>query len=615
MPELIEDYALIGDCETAVLVSRSGSMDWLCWPRFDSDACFAALLGTREYGRWLIAPRDSSPRITRKYRGDTLILETTFETDEGAVKVIDFMPLRDGRSDIVRIVTGERGRVAMHTEVILRFGYGAIVPWVTRLKDGSIRAIAGPDMVLLCSSTELHGENLTTVGDFTVSAGESVSFVLTYAPSHLPTPKPVDPHYALKITEKFWIDWTGPCRGPTPYPAPVVRSLITLKALTYAPTGGIVASPTTSLPEHLGGQRNWDYRFCWLRDATLTLLALMNGNFYEEAHAWVAWLTRAVAGSPDQIQIMYGIAGERRLTEWEVPWLPGYENSRPVRIGNGAHRQLQLDVYGEVMDAFHQARLGGLAVLETSWDLQLALLQRLEIAWREPDESIWEVRGPRRHFTYSKVMAWVAFDRAIKGTEKFGLSGPVDRWRQLRAEIHDEVCRRGYSEEVGSFVQAYDGIELDASLLLLAEVGFLPPQDPRIRGTVEAIERCLMVDGFVLRYATETGDDGLPPGEGAFLACSFWLVDAYILLGRYDDARTLFDRLLGLCNDVGLLSEEYDPRSGRLVGNFPQAFSHVALVNSAFNLTHAAKPAEQRADQEAAPEDVTAPAVRQGAAR
>ena len=601
MAERIEDYALIGDCETAVLVSRRGSIDWLCWPRFDSDACFAALLGTREHGRWLISPRDPASRISRRYRGDTLILETTFETDDGVVKLTDFMPLRDGSSDIIRIVTGERGRVTMHTEIILRFGYGAIVPWVTRLPDGGIRAIAGPDMVLLCSSVELRGENLTTVGEFAVSAGETASFVLTYAPSHLPTPPPVDPERALAATEIFWRDWSERCRGKR-YPEPVVRSLITLKALTYAPTGGIVAAPTTSLPEHLGGIRNWDYRFCWLRDATLTLLALMNADYYQEAHDWRGWLARAVAGSPEQIQIMYGIAGERRLTEWEVPWLPGYENSRPVRIGNNAHSQLQLDVYGEVMDAFHQARLGGLAASDSGWDLQTAVLRRLESAWLEPDESIWEVRGPRRHFTYSKVMAWVAFDRAIKSAEKFALPGPVERWRHLRDRIHDEVCERGYNAELGSFVQAFDGKELDASLLLLAGVGFLSPQDPRFRGTVEAIERRLMVDGFVLRYATETSEDGLPPGEGAFLACSFWLVDAYILLGRQNDARQLFDRLVALCNDVGLLSEEYDTRGGRMVGNFPQAFSHVALVNSACNLMAGAKPAEQRAEQTRIPE-------------
>ena len=613
MSILIEDYALIGDCETAALVSRGGSIDWLCWPRFDSDACFAALLGTRDHGRWLVGPRDASAHTTRRYRKDTLILETRFETAEGAATLIDFMPLRDGSSDIVRMVVGERGRVAMHTELILRFGYGAIVPWVTRLEDGGIRAIVGPDMVLLYSPVSLRGENLTTVGEFTISAGQTVPFVLTYSPSHLPPPKPVEPSQALDATNKFWTDWAGKCQGEKSCPEAVVRSLITLKALTYAPTGGLVAAPTTSLPEHLGGQRNWDYRFCWLRDATLTLLALMNANYYQEAHDWRDWLYRAVAGSPDQLQIMYGIAGERRLTEWEVPWLPGYENSAPVRIGNGAHSQLQLDVYGEVMDAFHQARLGGLAATDAGWGLQRALLRRLESVWKDADEGIWEMRGPRRHFTYSKIMAWVAFDRAIKSAEKFGLKGPIERWRQLREQIHDEVCRNGFDQELGSFVQAYGGKELDASLLLLAEVGFLPPDDPRFRGTVEAIERHLMVDGFVLRYDTGATVDGLPPGEGAFLACSFWMVDAYILIGRQGDARKLFDRLVTLCNDVGLLAEEYDPRVGRLVGNFPQAFSHVALVNSAFNLNNVAKPVEQRADQSPAAPVAKESVVKEGA--
>ncbi len=597
MPSRIEDYALIGDCASAALVSHTGSIDWLCWPRFDSDACFAALLGSPEHGRWLIGPCDPSAQITRCYRKDTLILETRFETAEGAATLIDFMPLRGSNCNIVRIVVGERGQVAMHTEVVLRFGYGAIVPWVTRLEDGGIRAIAGPDMVMLHSPVKLRGENMTTVGEFTLDAGQKAHFVLTYGLSHLPPPTPLDPQSALEATEKFWTDWSGMCRTAKSCPDAVVRSLITLKALTYAPTGGIVASPTTSLPEQLGGPRNWDYRFCWLRDATLTLLALMNAGYYEEAHAWREWLLRAVAGSPDQIQIMYGIAGERRLTEWEVPWLPGYENSAPVRIGNKAHNQLQLDVYGEVMDALHQARLGGLAASESGWAIQLALLQHLESVWTEPDESIWEIRGERRHFTYSKVMAWVAFDRAIKSAEKFNLDGPIERWQQVRAQIHDEVCRRGFDSQLGSFVQAYDRKELDASLLLLPAVGFLPPDDPRVRGTVEAIERYLMVDGFVMRYDTGRAIDGLPPGEGAFLACSFWMVDAYILLGRHDDARQLFDRLVGLCNDVGLLSEEYDPRLGRLVGNFPQAFSHVALVNSASNLNNGPKPAEQRANQ------------------
>ena len=613
MPARIEDYALIGDCETAALVSRDGSIDWLCWPRFDSNACFAALLGTRDHGRWLIGPRDPSARITRRYRGDTLVLETRFETTEGVATLIDFMPLRGRNSNIVRIVVGERGEVAMHTELILRFGYGAIVPWVTKLEDGGLRAIAGPDMVLLHSQVNLHGENLTTVGDFTVGPGRKAHFVLTYGPSHLPAPTPVDPLTALEATEKFWVDWASKCQVANTCPEAVIRSLITLKALTYAPTGGIVAAPTTSLPEKLGGPRNWDYRFCWVRDATLTLLALMDAGYFEEAHAWRDWLQRAVAGSPEQIQIMYGIAGERQLTEWVVPWLPGYEASAPVRIGNNAHHQLQIDVYGEVMDAFHQARLGGLAPGESGWAVQLALLERLQSVWAEPDESIWEIRGPRRHFTYSKVMAWVAFDRAIKSAERFGLEGPVDRWRRMRSVIHEDVCRRGFDSELGSFVQAYDGRELDASLLLLPAVGFLPPDDPRVRGTVQAIERDLMVDGFVLRYDTRKTVDGLPPGEGAFLACSFWLVDAYILLHRHDDARKLFDRLVGLCNDLGLLSEEYDPGTRRFVGNFPQAFSHVALVNSALNLHNAAKPAEQRAGQlleetsaaRKAPEDIS----------
>jgi GH15 family glucan-1,4-alpha-glucosidase len=596
MPGRIEDYALIGDCETAALVSREGSIDWLCWPRFDSDACFAALLGSHDHGRWLVGPRDPSARVTRRYRGHSLILETHFETADGAVTLIDFMPLRVRNSHIVRMVVGERGQVAMHTELVLRFGYGSIVPWVTKLKNGGIRAVAGPDMVLLRSPVDLHGENMTTVGDFTVVAGETVHFVLTFGPSYLPPPIAVDPTRVLAATGSFWTEWAEKCQAAKTCPDAVMRSLITLKALTYAPTGGIVAAPTTSLPEHLGGVRNWDYRFCWLRDATLTLLALMDAGYFEEAHAWRDWLQRAVAGSPDQIQIMYGIAGERRLTEWEVPWLPGYEGSVPVRIGNRAHNQLQIDVYGEVMDAFHQARLCGLAVSQSGWDVQLALLEALETVWTEPDESIWEFRAERRHFTYSKVMAWVAFDRAIKSAENFNLPGPVEKWRMLRGIIHEEVCRRGFDKDIGSFVQAYGGKELDASLLLIPAVGFLPSEDPRVRGTIEAIERHLIVDGFVLRYDTGKTADGLPPGEGAFLACSFWLVDAYILLGRHADAQKLFDRLICLCNDVGLLSEEYDPRLARQVGNFPQAFSHVALVNSALNLYGAAKPAQQRAE-------------------
>jgi GH15 family glucan-1,4-alpha-glucosidase len=600
MPITIADYALIGDCETAALVSRDGSIDWLCWPRFDSDACFAALLGTPDNGRWRIAPTPGKFRASRRYRPDTLILETRYETDEGTATLIDFMPLRNGTSDIVRLVVGETGRVTMCMELILRFGYGCIVPWVSRLPGGTLRAIAGPDMVLLTTPIETHGENFKTVGEFTVSAGETVPFTLIYAPSHLPPPPPSDPPAALAATEEFWRDWTSRFNHDGPFEDVVTRSLITLKALTYAPTGGIVAAPTTSLPEWIGGVRNWDYRFCWLRDATLTLLAFMNAGYHEEAAAWREWLLRAVAGRPEQAQIMYGIGGERRLVEWDVPWLPGFRNSGPVRIGNSAHSQLQLDVFGEVMDALHQARRYGIDKADDGWPVQIAFLKHLETMWTEPDESIWEVRSGRRHFTYSKAMAWVAFDRAIKSAEEYRLDGPIERWRTLRTEIHADVCRKGFDPDQQSFVQSYGSKELDASLLLLPVVGFLPPEDPRIVGTVEAIERRLMVGGFVQRYDTERSDDGLPPGEGAFLACSFWLVDAYVMLGRIEDAQTLFKRLAALCNDVGLLSEEYDPQSKELLGNFPQAFSHVSLVNSAFNLTRATKPAEQRADHSAA---------------
>jgi GH15 family glucan-1,4-alpha-glucosidase len=595
MPSRIEDYALIGDCEAAALVARSGSIDWLCWPRFDSDACFAALLGSEENGRWLIAPRDQRARITRAYRSSTLILETRFECSEGAAKLIDFMPIFGQQSSVVRLIVGERGRVAMHTELILRFGYGAVVPWVTKLEDGTHRAIAGPDMVVLRTPVHLRGQNLRTVGEFSVGAGEVIPFVMTYSPSHLPPPKPLDSQGALAATEGFWQEWAKKCRPSGHCSDAVMRSLITLKACTYWPTGGIIAAPTTSLPEHLGGVRNWDYRFCWLRDATLILLALMNAGFSDEAQAWREWLLRAVAGSPDQVQIMYGIAGERRLPECEASWLPGYEGAQPVRIGNAAYGQRQLDVFGEVMDALHQARCHGLATSESGWALQQAVLSYLERIWTEPDEGIWEVRGARRHFTYSKVMAWVAFDRAIRSAEQFRLDGPLDRWREICKAIRADVCRRGFDRELGSFVQSYGSKQLDASLLLLPLVGFLPPDDPRVRGTVRAIEQRLLVDGFVLRYDSADTDDGLPPGEGVFLACSFWLVDTYIQQQRWQDARRLFDRLLELRNDVGLLSEEYDPRTGRLVGNFPQAFTHVALVNSAFNLTRYEKPAEQRA--------------------
>lgn len=595
MSTRLEDYALIGDCETAALVSRGGSIDWLCWPRFDSPACFAALLGTREHGRWLIEAVDPEARTERRYRGDTLILETRIETGEGAATVIDFMPPRGRNSDIVRLVLGERGRVRMRTELVFRFDYGRTVPWVNRLSDGTHRAIAGPDMVLVHTPVPLRGKDQTTVGEFEVAAGATVPFVLTHGSSHLDPPDPIDPIRSLDTTEAFWTEWTARSQSDGKWADAITRSLITLKALTYAPTGGLVAAPTTSLPECLGGSRNWDYRYCWVRDATLTLLALMNAGYYDEAKAWRDWLLRAAAGAPSQLQIMYGIAGERRLTEFEVPYLPGYEDSRPVRIGNAAHSQLQLDIFGEVMDALHQGRRGGLDGREAEWAFQVAVLEHLESIWNRPDEGIWEVRGEPRHFTYSKVMAWVALDRGIRAVEDFGLEGPLDRWKAVRSAIHEEVCTRGFNAEMGSFVQSYGSRELDASLLLLPTTGFLPSDDPRIRGTIEAVERHLLVDGFVLRYDTATADDGLPAGEGAFLACSFWLVDAYVLLGRLDDARRMFERLLSLRTDLGLLAEEYDTRARRLVGNFPQAFSHIALVNTAHNLTRATKPAHQRA--------------------
>jgi GH15 family glucan-1,4-alpha-glucosidase len=597
MTSRIEDYALIGDLSTAALVGRDGSIDWLCWPRFDSDACFSALLGTVEHGRWQLAPRDKSARITRRYRANTLILETRFETAEGTACVIDFMPPRHHSSHVVRIVVGERGSVEFRSELILRFGYGASVPWMTRMDECTMRAISGPDMVVVRSPMRMRGEDFKTVANFTVRAGERVPFTLTYKPSHEPLPEPLDAEERLESTEAYWTDWARKNRISCPWNEAVCRSLITLKALTYETTGGIVAAPTTSLPEQVGGPRNWDYRFCWLRDATLTLLALMNAGYYEEARNWRDWLLRAAAGSPRQVQIMYGIRGERRLTEWEVPWLPGYEESLPVRIGNAAHNQRQLDIFGEVMDALHQARQGGLGANEAGWDLEREFLAHLEKIWRQPDEGIWEVRSAREHFTYSKVMAWVAFDRAIKSAEAFGLHGEVERWRALREDIHADVCARGFDAGMGCFVRAYGSKELDASLLLLPAVGFLPPEDPRVRATVEAIEARLVVDGLVLRYDTATSDDGLPPGEGVFLACSFWLVDAYLMLGRHEDAVRLFERLLSLRNDVGLLSEQYEPRARRLVGNFPQAFSHLALVNSASNLAHFRKPAEQRSER------------------
>ncbi len=600
MPGRIEDYALIGDCASAALVGCNGSIDWLCWPRFDSEACFAALLGSREHGRWLIAPRLNA-RVTRNYRPNTLVLETHFETPDGAATLVDFMPQSSPHSTIVRFIIGTRGQLAMHTELILRFGYGAVVPWVSRVESGAFRAIAGPDMVVLYTPVHLRGRDMTTVGEFTVSRGETIPFVMSYAPSHQPPPRPIDAAGALADTESFWREWSAKCRPAGRWSDAVRRSVITLKALTYRPTGGIVAAPTTSLPERLGGERNWDYRFCWLRDATLTLLGAMHAGYLEEAQAWREWLLRAVAGSPDQLQIMYGIGGERRLTEWEVPWLPGYAQSKPVRIGNAAHTQLQLDVFGELADVHYQARRGGVAGDDSGWTLELAFLDHLKTIWKKPDHGIWEMRGPAQHFTYSKVMAWVAYDRAIKSAESFGLEGPLDEWRKLRDQIFQDVCERGFNKELGIFTQAYGSKLLDANLLLVPCVGFLPVTDPRIEQTVAAIERDLFRDGFVMRYNTHAGGDALPPGEGAFLACSFWLVDVYILQDRFDDAERLFRRLVGLCNDVGLLSEEYDMGSKRLVGNFPQAFSHLALVNSAYNLTRKRKPLHQRARDEHAP--------------
>jgi GH15 family glucan-1,4-alpha-glucosidase len=590
----IEDYALIGDCETAALVSRDGSIDWLCWPRFDSAACFAALLGTPENGRWQIAPAGPSARISRCYRDGTMVLETVFETAEGEAALIDFMPPHDGTSELVRLVLGRRGRLEFRTELVIRFDYGASVPWVTRLPDGGLSAVAGPEMLELHTPVELHGEDLHTVGTFSVAAGDIVPFVLTYGPSYLPRSTPAEAAAALTQTERFWRDWSDRCRPVGPWTEPVRRSLLTLKALSYAPTGGMVAAATTSLPEEIGGPRNWDYRFCWLRDATLTLLAFMHLGYHDEARAWRDWLLRAVAGTPAQMQIMYGIGGERRLPEWEISWLSGYERSRPVRVGNAAALQVQLDVFGELADALHQARRGGLQLSERHNAFRQAILEHLETAWREPDEGIWEVRGGRRHFTHSKVMAWVAFDRASAVVGELGDRDMAARWRRVADEIHAEICAKGFDPGIGSFVQSYGSRQLDASLLQIPLVGFLPVSDPRVRGTIAAIERRLLDGGFVMRYDTDTGVDGLPPGEGAFLACSFWLADNYVLQGRHAEARTLFERLLALCNDVGLLAEEYDPRTRRMLGNFPQAFSHVGLINTALNLGRAEGPARDR---------------------
>jgi GH15 family glucan-1,4-alpha-glucosidase len=582
----IEDYAIIGDTHTAALVSREGSIDWLCLPRFDSPACFAALLGNHEHGRWLIGPAGAVRSVQRRYRGDSLVLETEFRTSTGTVRLVDCMPPRQDDPDVSRVVEGVSGRVRMRMELVIRFDYGSIVPWV-RQRDGALQAVAGPDSVWLRTPVETTGHNLTTVAEFEVAKGEQVPFMLTWHLSHRPAPRVIDPVKAIKDTERWWQRWVGRLSYEGGWREAVTRSLVTLKALTYGPTGGIVAAPTTSLPEALGGVRNWDYRYCWLRDATFTLEVLMLAGMRAEAEAWREWLLRAVAGSPGQTQILYGVAGERRMDERVLEWLPGYEGSAPVRAGNAAVGQFQLDVYGEVMDALHLARQTGIPADEPSWDLQLALMDYLESNWREPDEGIWEVRGPRRHFTHSKVMAWAAVDRAVRAVEFYDQKGPLDRWRALRSEIHHEVLERGYDADAGAFVQFYGAKHTDASLLMIPLVGFLPASDRRMRGTVAAVERELSPDGLVLRYASDASEavDGLPAGEGTFLACSFWLADNYALMGRYEEARDLFERLLGLRNDVGLLAEEFDPKTGRLLGNFPQAFSHVALVNTARHLS------------------------------
>jgi GH15 family glucan-1,4-alpha-glucosidase len=597
MPLKIEDYALIGDCQTAALIGNDGSIDWLCLPRFDSPACFAALLGTPENGRWLISPSGTIKNVRRRYRDGTLVLETDFETEDGEVRLIDCMPPRTKALDLVRIVEGRRGRVPMRTELIIRFDYGSIIPWVRRV-PGGIRAIAGPDTLYCKSSVEMHGENMHTVSEFTVDTGQKESFVLTWSPTYSPEFEDRDAEQILGDTERWWREWSSHCTYDGEWNDAVLRSLITLKALTYAPTGGIVAAPTTSLPEMLGGIRNWDYRYCWLRDATFTLYALMIGGYTLEADAWREWLVNAVAGTPESLNIMYGLAGERRLTELTLGWLPGYESSSPIRIGNAACEQHQLDVYGEVMDALHVSRRCGLECDENAWRVQCGIMEFLETDWEKPDEGIWEVRGPRRQFTHSKVMAWVAADRAVKGVERFGLPGDVDRWRRLREDIHNEVCSEGFNSELNSFVQFYGSREADASLLMLPLVGFLPPTDPRMTGTVEFIEKTLMSDGFVRRYNSRPEIDGLPAGEGTFLLCTFWLADNLSLQGRHAEAREIFERLLDIRNDLGLLPEQWDPISRRFLGNFPQAFSHVGLINTARNLTRSGGPAHDRRTQE-----------------
>jgi len=599
MPLPIEEYAMIGDCHTAALVGSDGSIDWVCFPRFDSSACFAALLGGPEHGRWLLGTQAAPRTVRRQYHDGSLILVTEVETSEGCVRIIDFMPLSNERWDIARIVEGVSGRVGMHMELTVRFDYGSIVPWVRKVGE-RLLFTAGPDTLELTASVATGGERMSTVAEFVIWPGQRESFVLNYHPSHVDTLPAMDAAKAFTDTADLWQKWSGRCTYQGRWRSAVIRSLLTLKALTYKPTGGVIAAPTTSLPERLGGVRNWDYRYCWLRDATFTLNALLLAGYENEAAAWREWLLRAVAGSPEDLQILYGITGVRRLDEHDIPWLPGYQGSAPVRYGNAAAKQLQLDVYGEVMDTLHLARAAGLPPEPEAWNVQVALLKFLESHWQLPDEGLWEMRGPRRHFTHSKVMSWVAFDRAIKDAEQDGLDGPVDRWRELRDTIHAEVCHRGFDAQMNSFVQSYGSKLLDASLLLIPQVGFLPAEDPRVVGTIAAIERHLMVGGLVMRYSTDAEVDALPAGEGAFLPCSFWLADDYVLSGRRAEGEALFERLLALGNDVGLYAEEYSASDARMLGNFPQALTHMALVNTARLLSmpsHEARSAVARGER------------------
>ncbi len=607
MSKPIEDYGFIGNMLSCALVAKDGSIDWLCLPRFDSDACFAALLGTEDNGYWRIAPAADDYKVTRRYRDGTTILETTFETEDGAVTLIDFMPLASDEEhvDVFRILRGDRGRVAMRMELALRFGYSETIPWVRRT-DFGLRAVAGPDAVELHTRVDLKGEDYRTIADFSVGEGATVPFALCWHPSHRARETNIDPEARLEQAERWWREWSGTCRfgerEQHPWREAVVRSLITLKALSYRPTGGILAAATTSLPEEIGGERNWDYRFCWIRDATLTLYALLSSGYREEARAWRHWMLRAAAGHPSQLQIMYGLSGERRLNESELPWLAGYEGSKPVRVGNAAYDQLQIDVYGELMDALHVGRKFQLEPSQEAWNFQQTMLENLKRKWPRPDKGIWEIRTSARHFTHSKLMAWVAYDRAVKGVEDFGLWGPVEDWKAEREKIRSEILSHGWSEKRQSFVQYYGGEALDASLLLIPTMGFLPADDPRVASTVDAINRDLTEDGLLLRYRPEEATDGVSGGEATFLVCSFWLADALSMVGRHDEAQELFERLLSLRNDLGLLAEEYDPRAKRQLGNFPQAFSHVGLVNTANNLISAAGPAAQRAEHVAAAE-------------